>query len=117
MAAHIEQRGFRPIAQGDDIDTGRHGEQDVAQIDALGFGVSRRMGSIVTAALVFRRIGNDQRLLQQLLDGRRGGLAQDAFAAGRVVYVGPTADLSDPAPVRIYGPIPPRPVLPIEVPA
>ena len=53
--------------------------------------------------------------LHQVAWARRYVPRAIALAAGRVVYDGPTAELSDPALVRIYGPIPPRPVLPMEV--
>jgi hypothetical protein len=69
VAAHVEQDRFRPLAQGDHVDSRRHGKQDVPRPHAFAGTVGGFVCGMVATTGFFRRFGRVKLTLEQQLDG------------------------------------------------
>ena len=80
MASNIQQGCLSAVAQSDDVNPLRDGEQDVPHVDALARAVARAMGRMVALVDVRRGLGFRD------LDGQLADLSiehEDALAAVR----------------------------------
>ena len=93
-AAQRHQQCLGALAQRVHVDARRHREQDVAQAQAFPGTVAFPVGGVVTAASLFRRFGDGDLAIDQLLDRRSGG------GADRSVGGGDVADRQQPRPLR-----------------